>query len=70
MVERRAIKSLQDDETIIIVKADKGNAVVIIDKVEYERKIGDHLADNGTYRPIQTNPLLKLQNKVNDELKS
>ena len=67
--EKRAVKSLQDDQSIIIVKADKGNAVVVIDTVDYEHKIAVHLADDETYRPIQTNPLKTLQNKINFELK-
>ena len=36
--ERLALKSLQSDENIIILLADKGDATVVMDKVEYSKK--------------------------------
>ena len=36
--EKKALKNLEDDENIVITKADKGNCAVIIDKEKYERK--------------------------------
>ena len=44
--ERQAIKSLQDDNNIIILPADKGNATVVMDWVEYSNKLGN-LIGNG-----------------------
>ena len=47
-MERQALKSLQDNNNIIILPADKGNATVVIDRVEYSNKLAD-LIGNGGY---------------------
>ena len=39
--EREALRTLQTNDQIIILPADKGNATVILDKDEYERKARD-----------------------------
>ena len=44
--ERLAIKSLQSDENIIVPPADKCNATVVMDKVEYSNKLVDLIGDN------------------------
>ena len=67
--ENEAIKSLRNDDSIVIVSADKGRAAVVMDKVEYEQKITEHLSDKLTYKSVTTNPNNTLQNKVNSELK-
>ena len=46
--ERQVLKSLQDDNNIIILPADKGNATVVMDRVEYSNKLAD-LIGNGGY---------------------
>ena len=46
--ERQAHKLLQDDNSIIILPADKGNATVVMDRVEYANKLAD-LIGNGDY---------------------
>ena len=45
----KALKSLKNDDSIIIVPADKGNTTVVIDTDEYDRKTNDHSSDNNTY---------------------
>ena len=55
--ERLAIKSLQNDENIILL-ADKGNATVVIDKVEYSNKLAD-LIGNGGYCKVKKDPTLR-----------
>lgn len=67
--EFAALKSLRDDESIRIVKSDKGNCTVILDTVEYNNKVEDHLNDVNTYCKLSENPMKKLQNAVNNELK-
>ena len=37
--ERQALKSLQDDDSIIILPAEKGNATVVMDRLEYSNKL-------------------------------
>ena len=47
-MERQAPKSLQDDNYIIIHPVDKGNATLVMDRVEYSNKLAD-LNGNGGY---------------------
>ena len=52
--EFRALKQIQQDKTIIILKSDKGNATVVRDKNDYEEKMLMLLADNKTYERIDS----------------
>ena len=47
------MKELQQDDTIKIVPADKGNALVVIDSAEYNNKCEEHLANEDTYKKLQ-----------------
>ena len=60
-------KSLQSDENIVIQPADKGNATVIMDKVEYSNKLAD-LISNGRYCKVKKNPTLKTERKLSQIL--
>ena len=46
--ERKTLKSLKTDESIIILLADKGRSTVVLDKTDYTQKCNDHI-DNGPY---------------------
>ena len=61
-MERQAIKSLQDNNSIIILAADKGNATVVMDRVEYSNKLAD-LIGNGGYCKVKKDPTLKMERK-------
>ena len=37
--EERALRELRSDESIVILKADKGNAAVILNKDDYNQKV-------------------------------
>ena len=50
------IKSLQSDENIIILPADKGNATVTMDKVEYSNKLADRISNGGYCKVIKPQP--------------
>ena len=52
--ERRALRELQDNENIVIKEADKGGALVIMEKEFYEKKLvmKDHLSDSTTYKKV------------------
>ena len=65
--ERLAIKSLQCDESIIILPADKGNTTVVMDRVEYSNKLAD-LIENGGYCKVKKNPNLKTKRKLSQIL--
>ena len=65
--ERQAIKSLQDDNSIIILTADKGNAAMVMDRVEYSNNRGD-LIGNGVYCKVKQDPTLKTEMKLSQIL--
>ena len=52
------LNDLRDDNTIVIMKPDKGNGVVILDKDDYNQKIDTILADTSKFQPL-TKILLK-----------
>ena len=53
---RAALKSQKEDPNIIIAKADKGDAVVILDSDHYYDLAAKHLADSRTYELLETDP--------------
>ena len=54
---RKAIEELRKDDTIVILKADKGNTTVVMDKVIYEEKINNMLSDTTTYMLLNKDPM-------------
>ena len=66
-VEFKALKQLQQDKTITILKSDKGNATVVMDKNDYEEKMLMLLADNKTDERIDSkvNPLKSIEKELN-----
>jgi hypothetical protein len=52
---QHALKELQDNHDLIIKEADKGGAIVLMDKDYYEEKIMEMLADKETYKEIPNN---------------
>ena len=47
--ERRALREIKQDLNISVVPADKGNALVVIDRCTYEDKQKEHLNDENNY---------------------
>ena len=58
--ERRALKELKNDDSIIILPADKGRATVILNKEDYYRKCDDHI-NNGPYEHVKKDPTKKIK---------
>ena len=58
--KRQAIKSLRDDNSIVILPTDKGNATMVMDRVEYSNKLAD-LIGNGGYCKVKKDPTLKME---------
>ena len=52
--ERKALEDIEGNEDIVIKEADKGGALVILDREFYERKMimADHLNDTSTYAKV------------------
>jgi len=71
-----AIKNLKKDSSIIIIPADKGKAVVLMNREDYKEKISSLLNDENTYNKItdkRRNPTSQVEkdlNKLLSEIKS
>ncbi|XP_075208080.1 uncharacterized protein LOC142312977 [Anomaloglossus baeobatrachus] len=54
--ERRALTSLKTHKNIVIKPADKGGAIVVLDRIYYMDEIRQQLSDTNTYRPLPHDP--------------
>ncbi|VDQ02957.1 unnamed protein product [Trichobilharzia regenti] len=52
--EQMALRQLQQDKSIVITRADKGNITVVMNSADYEKKAIDHLND-GPYEKFNAN---------------
>jgi len=68
--EHTALKSLSEDKTIVISKADKGNAVVIQDIVDYRSKILELLQKDGKFKKLKTDETITRERKLCEYLRS
>lgn len=55
----KTLKNLAKDKSIYITRADKGRAVVILDKLEYIQKMEQILNQTGTFKKLEQDPTLK-----------
>ena len=62
-----ALKSLQQNDKIIILPADKGRATVILNKEDYIRKCNEHL-ENGPYIKIKKDPTSSVVSQITRQL--
>ena len=65
-----AIKELRSDQSRIILMVDKGIAMVVMDRQDYNTKRLELLDDKDTYRPISEDPTTKYKGKLINILKS
>lgn len=56
------MESLQQKD-VYYIKADKGNSLIIIDKLDYDDRMLDHIS-SGNYSKIKVNPLRKMVNNA------
>ena len=61
--ERKAIEELRKDSTKIVVTADKGVAMVVMDRDDYHHK-ADALLQESTYWPIPNDPTNKYKTRL------
>nr|VZH99238.1 unnamed protein product [Spirometra erinaceieuropaei] len=68
--EEQALRSLKSDHSIVVVPADKGDATVIMDKVEYVNKANEIFSDMEAYTLLAEDPTKKqaaaIKKKVNE----
>ena len=58
------MKQLKTVKNRMVLAADKGVVLVVIDTVDYIRKAKEILEDTNTYRVIHTDPTSRLKNKL------
>ena len=66
----KVYKKLKNDDNLHITKADKSNAMVILDKQEYIDKMYLLLGDVNTYELLISNPLERVIAKYNKKVKT
>ena len=66
--EQRALRELKKDDTRVILTADKGVCLVVLDKEEYIKK-AEELLQEKTYKIIPTDPTNRQKNKLIQILK-
>ena len=67
--EQKAITELRKDNTRIILTADKGISLVVMNKEDYVKK-AEELLNEPTYRTISSDPTTKYKNKLINLLKT
>lgn len=68
--ERKALEELAKDKTIIITKADKGNAVVIQDVEDYRKKISEILEKDGKFKQLLSDETQKREKRLQNYLRT
>ena len=67
--EAQALSELKKDQSRVILTADKGVALVVKDRAEYNIKAQKLLEDGGKYKEIKSDPTNKLKTKLISLLK-
>ena len=60
--EVRALKDFREDQSRVILTADMGMVIVVLDTHDYINKAQDLLLQKDTYRPIMVDPTTKHKN--------
>ncbi|XP_072144543.1 uncharacterized protein [Dermacentor andersoni] len=58
--EKQAVEGLQNNDSTAILPADKENAIVLLDRSDYNEKMKDLLSDEDAYIAIQKDPTVNL----------
>ena len=66
--ERKALKELQSDTSIVILPADKGRSTVILNREDYLEKCMDHI-NNGPYQLLKKDPTIKIKTRKIETIK-
>ncbi|XP_046858157.1 uncharacterized protein LOC124451539 [Xenia sp. Carnegie-2017] len=55
--EINVLNDMKNDNSIVVMKPDKGNDVVILDKTDYNNKISEILSDSSKFELINEDPV-------------
>ena len=58
--ETSALRKLKPNKEIIILKANKGNATVVMNTYDYHRKMIEHMTMSGGYKKVEKDPSNKI----------
>ncbi|CAJ0940699.1 unnamed protein product [Ranitomeya imitator] len=64
--EHRALLTLKENKELIIKPADKGGAIVILDRSYYMDEIRNQLNDLDTYQPVSYNPSFSIAREIKE----
>ena len=67
--EKGALQELKERDDIVIKSADKGSAVVVMDKVDYLEEANRQLTDERFYNKLDSDPTEEFSTKITQELK-
>ncbi|GLV46112.1 hypothetical protein CBL_07179 [Carabus blaptoides fortunei] len=67
--EYTALKKLRDNQNIIVLPADKGNATVVVNSADYTNKMTAILADP-VYKPITSDPTTYLEETTKKKIEA
>ena len=70
VAEVKALDRLKKDDTIVVTPADKGKALVIMDKDEYINRMKVKFSDQTTYQMIEKDPTQEIKENIIEQLKS
>ncbi len=65
--QKDAVRNLRTDKSILILKADKGNATVILNRTDYDKKILA-LLNTPTYKELKRDPTASIERKICSKL--
>ncbi|GJQ83520.1 hypothetical protein Trydic_g15987 [Trypoxylus dichotomus] len=66
--ERKALEDIRRNQNLIVIRADKGNAIVVMDRQDYNMKI-QMLLDTDHYKKLNKDPTTKVEKKTRDAIK-
>ena len=66
--EQKALQDLQKRDDIIIINADKGGAITILDTKDYVKEANRQLSDTSCYQKLQYNPTTEHASTVNSTI--
>ena len=62
------MKELASDEDILVLPTDKGMAMVVMDRTDYDQKMQKMLSEESMYQPVEKSPTSSLETKIYAQL--
>ncbi|CAF5130122.1 unnamed protein product, partial [Rotaria sp. Silwood1] len=66
--EIKLLNEIRAIEDIIIVQADKGGKIVVMDKIDYITKVEEKLNDENIYEQVKNDPTPKIKEEISKEV--